>query len=54
MLECRVTDTPMEANVKLLSDYVEILDYSRRYQRLVSKLNYLTIIRPDLHLLRVL
>ena len=54
MLVYRAADTPIKANVKLLPDQKEILDDPDRYRRLVGKLNYLTITRPELLLLRVL
>ena len=38
----------MEIDVKLLSDQVEDLDNPSRYRRLVEKLNYLTVTRPDI------
>ncbi|RVW72341.1 Retrovirus-related Pol polyprotein from transposon TNT 1-94 [Vitis vinifera] len=48
MLECKPVDTPMDPNVKLVLGQGEPLRDPGRYQRLVSKLNYLTIIRPDI------
>ena len=48
MLRCRAVDAPMKANVKLLSDQGEILDNLSRYRRLVGKLNYLTVSKPDI------
>jgi len=38
----------MKANVKLLPYQGEILDDPGRYLQLVGKLNYLTVIRPDI------
>ncbi|RVW95638.1 Retrovirus-related Pol polyprotein from transposon RE1 [Vitis vinifera] len=48
MLECKPIDTPMDPNVKLVPGQGEPLRDPRRYQRLVGKLNYLTITRPDI------
>ena len=48
MLKCKPVDIPMDPNVKLVLGQGEPLRDPGRYQRLVSKLNYLTIIRPDI------
>ena len=48
MLDYKPVDTPMNPNVKLVPTQGELLRDPRRYQRLVSKLNYLTITRPDI------
>ena len=48
MLECKPIDTPMDPNVKLVPRQGEPLRDPRRYRRLVGKLNYLTITRPDI------
>ena len=48
MLKCRATDVPMEANVKLLPDHREILDDPDTYCRLMGKLNYLIVNKPDI------
>ena len=48
MLDCKPVDTPMDLNVKLVPKQVEPLQDPGRYQRLVGKLNYLTITRPDI------
>nr|CAN79194.1 hypothetical protein VITISV_000236 [Vitis vinifera] len=48
MLECKPVDTPMDPNVKLVPGQGEPLRDPRRYRRLVGKLNYLTITRPDI------
>ena len=45
---CRVVDAPMKTDIKLLPDQTEILDDRGNYQKLVDKLNYLTIIKPDI------
>ena len=46
MLECRSIDSPMNMNTQLLPD--ELLEDVGRYKRLVEKLNYLTVTRPDI------
>ncbi|RVX09284.1 Retrovirus-related Pol polyprotein from transposon RE2 [Vitis vinifera] len=48
MLDCKPVDTPMDPNVKLVPGQGEPLGDPRRYRRLVGKLNYLTITRPDI------
>ena len=48
MLKCRSIDSPMDVNTKLLPDQGELLEDVGRYRRLVRKLNYLTVIRPDI------
>ena len=48
LLGAKPAETPMEPNVKLSSDTGEIFDDPGRYRRLVGKLNYLTITRPDI------
>ena len=50
MLDCKLVDTPMDPNVKLVPGQGEPLRDPRRYQ-LVGKLNYLTITRPDISFL---
>ena len=47
MLDCKPVDTPMDPNVKLIPRRAEPLGDPGRYMRLVGKLNYLTITRPD-------
>ncbi|CAH9086804.1 unnamed protein product [Cuscuta europaea] len=46
MLDCRPVDTPMDPNVKLVSEQGDLLPNKERYRRLIEKLNYLTITRP--------
>jgi len=41
-------ETPMDPNVKLLPSQGEPLSDPEKYRRLVEKLNYLTITRPDI------
>jgi hypothetical protein len=48
MLDCKPIDTHMDPNVKLLSDQGETFSDPGRYRRLVGKLNYLTMTRPDI------
>ena len=48
MLDCKPIDTPMDPNIKLLPDQGEPYPDQGRYRRLVGKLNYLTITRPDI------
>nr|XP_025884264.1 uncharacterized protein LOC112940418 [Solanum lycopersicum] len=48
---CRPIDTPMDPNVKLLLGQREPVSYLERYRRLVGKLNYLTVTRPDISFL---
>ena len=47
MLDCKPIDTSMDLNVKLVLGQEEPLRDPGRY-RLVGKLNYLTITRPDI------
>ena len=48
LLNAKPADTPMDPSVKLLSNQGEPLSDSGRYRRLVGKLNYLTVTRPDI------
>ena len=48
MLDCKPIDTPMDPNVKLLPRQGEPLRDPGRYRRLMGRLNYLIIIRPDI------
>ena len=48
MLDCKPVDTPMDPNVKLVPGQGESFGDHGRYRRLVGKLNYLTITRPDI------
>ncbi|KAK2437071.1 putative mitochondrial protein [Trifolium repens] len=48
LLNAKPVDTPMDPNVKLLPNQGEPLSDSGRYRRLVGKLNYLTVTRPDI------
>ncbi|RVW93434.1 Retrovirus-related Pol polyprotein from transposon TNT 1-94 [Vitis vinifera] len=51
MLDCKPVDTPMDPNVKLVPGQEEPLGDPGRYRRLVGKLNYLTITRPNISFL---
>ena len=48
MLDCKHVDTPMDPNVKLVPGQEEPLRDRGRYRRLVGRLNYLTIIQPNI------
>lgn len=48
MLECKPADSPMDPNLKLLPNQGETYSNPERYRRLVGKLIYLTITRPDI------
>ena len=48
MLYCKPVDTPMASNVKFVPGQGEPLRDIGRYRRLVGRLNYLTITRPDI------
>jgi len=48
MLRCRSIDSPINVNTKLLPAQGELLEDAERYKRLVEKLNYLTLTRPDI------
>ena len=48
MLDCKPVDTPMDPNVKLVPGQGESFGDPGRYRRLVGKLNYLIITRPDI------
>ena len=48
MLEYKSMDTPMDPKVKLVPGQGEPLQDLGKYQRLVGKLNYLTITRLDI------
>ena len=51
MLDYKPIDTPMDLNVKLTPSQGELLRDPGRYRRLVSKLNYLSITRPNISFL---
>jgi hypothetical protein len=47
MLDCRPIDTPMDPNVKLLFQGEPLKDLGR-YRRLVGRLNYQYVTRPNI------
>nr|KYP72055.1 hypothetical protein KK1_011341 [Cajanus cajan] len=48
MVDFRPSDTPMDPHVKLLLGQGEPLDDPERYRKLVGRLNYLIVIRPNI------
>ncbi|KOM28000.1 hypothetical protein LR48_Vigan477s002700 [Vigna angularis] len=48
LTNCKPIDSPMDPNQKLMRDQGELFSDPERYRRLVGKLIYLTITRPDL------
>ncbi|KAJ7972029.1 Retrovirus-related Pol polyprotein from transposon TNT 1-94 [Quillaja saponaria] len=48
MLDSKPVDTPMDPNTKLVPDEGELLTNPEQYRRLVGKLNYLIVTRPDI------
>ena len=48
LLNAKTVNTPMDPSVKFLLDQGEPLSDLGRYRRLVGRLNYLTIIRPNI------
>jgi len=48
LLGCKPASTPMETNLDLWFDDSHTLDDPGRYKRLIEKLIYLTVIRPDI------
>ncbi|XP_020262510.1 uncharacterized protein LOC109838480 [Asparagus officinalis] len=48
LLECKHASTPMEANIDLWRDDTSLLDDAGRYRRLIGKLIYLIVTRPDI------
>ena len=48
MLDCKLVDTPMDPNIKLVPGQGEPLRDPGRYRRFGGKLNYLTITQPDI------
>jgi len=47
-MNSKFVDTSMNPNVELLPSQGESLSYLEKYKRLVEKLNYLTVTRPDI------
>ena len=48
MLDCKPVDTSMDPNVKIVPGQGEPLRDPWKYRRLVGRLNYLTITRPNI------
>ena len=48
MLGCKLAKTPMEASLKLSKDDGELLHDAGMYRRLISRLLFLTITRPNI------
>jgi len=48
LINFKYDDTTMDPNVKLLLSQGESLSDPKKYRRLVGKLNYLTVTRPDI------
>jgi len=48
MTTCRPVDSPMDPNQKLMADQGEPYSDPERYRKLVGKLTYLTITRPNI------
>jgi len=47
-MNSKLIDTPMTPNAKLLPSQGEPLSVFKRYKRLVGKMNYVTINRPNI------
>ncbi|KNA04589.1 hypothetical protein SOVF_198250 [Spinacia oleracea] len=48
MKNCRTLKLPMDSHTKLTADIGDVLDNPESYQKLVGKLIYLTLTRPDI------
>ena len=48
MLGCKLVKTPMEINLKLNKDEGELLNHAGMYRRLIKRLLFLTISRPNI------
>ena len=48
LVSSKFVDTPMDSNIKLLQNQREPISDHEQYRRLVGKLNYLTVTRPDI------
>ena len=47
-LACKLANTPIKANLKLSIEEGELIENPSSYRRMIVKLLYLTIIRPDI------
>lgn len=47
MLDCKPIDSPINPNAKFGTDKGELFSVPSRYRRIVGKLIYLTVTRPD-------
>ena len=48
MLDCKAMATPMDTNLKFLSDETLELVYLTQYKHIIGSLMYLTTTRPDI------
>lgn len=48
LLGAKTAASPMDGSHKLTSEEGDLLEDHKRYRRLVGKLNYLTVTRPDI------
>ena len=48
LINSKYFDTPVDPNVKLLPNQVKPLSDPEKYRRLVGKLNYLIVTRPNI------
>jgi len=48
LVSAKSVNTPMDPNTKLLPNQGELISDSEQYRKLVGKLNYLIVIRPDI------
>jgi len=47
MVHCKLADCPMDPNYKLMIEQGEVFSNTKIYKRLVRKLIYVTITRPN-------
>jgi len=48
MIDSKPVDCPIDPNKKLMAEQGEVLSNTKRFRRLVRKLIYLTITKPNL------